>query len=353
MVTLQDAVADLRRSVVATRMEAAHFLAKHPSSQVERPLVAALSDTAWEVRNAVAFALGQLEQPTDETTKALSGRAKTDSNAYVRKSCCYALGASGDVSLAARLALQNVLKGDRDIGVRCAAAQALERGGGDLGFKFLAQALRHEDERTRFEAFTNLGMLGLLPGDWMNDPRYMQLLQTPAGRDRLVEAAATLRGQRSVETVTTDEFIDRARREGLPFVGVSLAYETDEFGNVRKFDFVLMAPVDTAGAAQTPGTVQHVGDVRFSQGPLARVLGMDDDGTRWFPDGPRLQVAPAYLSKVRRFTQQGGQQTTARARVGEFFNLLERIDAAGLKFQILGSGLQPLLAWAEAVHGDG
>ena len=101
-------------------------------------------------------------------------------------------------------------------------------------------------------------------------------------------------------------------------------------------------------SADTPGVVQHVRDMRFSHGPLTRVLGRDDDGTIWF-DGPLLEADRAYLDSIPCFQQRGGTKTSARERVAEFFDLLKRIDTAGLRFQLLGSGMKPVLAWLEAL----
>ena len=349
MNTTQEAIASLRHSSANVRAEAARYLSENPTADAEPALVAALADSVPEIRNATAYALGQLRQPVAATIKALGERARTDADANVRKSCCYALGWGGNATLSARMALLDVLEHERDIGVRCAAALALERGGYDAGFEFLRQAMRFDDQRTNFEAFTNLGMLGLLPGDWMRDPLHMSLLASPEGRERLLSAAESIRGQRKVEHVSTSDFIDRAAAAGLPFVGISLVWQVDEVGNVKKFDFVLMAPVDAEGvSAEATGVVQHVRDVRFSEGPLARVLGRDDDGSQWF-DGPPLVADRAYLDSIARFQQAGGTKTTARARVAEFFDLLKRIDAAGLRFQLLGSGMKPVMAWLEAL----
>ena len=352
MNTTQEAIASLRHSSAAIRAEAARYLSDNPSAAAESALVSLLPDPAWEVRNAAAYALAQLQLPTGATVKALSETARTDDDANVRKSCCYALGWGGDASLNARIVLLDVLKTERDIGVRCAAALALERGGYDAGFEFLKQALRFDDQSANFEAFTNLGMLGLLPGDWMSDPRHMQLLGSPEGREQLIAAATAIRGQRKVEHVSTTEFIERAATAGLPSIGVSLTWEVDERGGVKKFDFVLMAAVDAEGvSADTPGVVQHVRDMRFSHGPLTRVLGRDDDGTIWF-DGPLLEADRAYLDSIPCFQQRGGTKTSARERVAEFFDLLKRIDTAGLRFQLLGSGMKPVLAWLEALAPD-
>ncbi len=349
MTTDREAVARLRHPSANVRAEAGRYLSENPTVDAEPALVAALADSVSEVRNATAYALGQLRQPAAATIKALSERAKADADANVRKSCCYALGWNDNATLTARVALLDVLEHDRDIGVRCAAALALERGGYDAGFEFLKQAMRFDDQRTNFEAFTNLGMLGLLPGDWMQDPLHMSLMASPEGRERLLSAAESIRGQRKVEHVSTSEFIDRAAAAGLPFVGISLVWQVDEVGNVKKFDFVLMAPVDAEGVStEATGAVQHVRDVRFNLGPLARVLGRDDDGSLWF-DGPPLVADRAYLDSIARFQPAAGTKTTARARVAEFFDLLKRIDAAGLRFQLLGSGMKPVMAWLDAL----
>jgi len=349
MNTTQEAVAGLRHSSATVRSEAARYLSENPTTDAEPALVSTLADPVPEVRNVTAYALGQLRQPAAATVKALTERARTDADANVRKSSCYALGSCSNATVNTRVALLDVLEHEREIGVRCAAALALERGGSDAGIEFLKRAMRFDDQRTHFEAFTNLGMLGLLPGDWMRDPLQMSLLASPEGREQLISAAESIRGQRKVEHVSTAEFIDRAAAAGLPFVGVSLVWQVDTSGNVKKFDFVLMAPVDAEGvSADAPGVVQHVRDMRFSGGPLARVLGRDDDGSLWF-DGPPLAADRAYLNSITRFQHEGGTKTTARARVAKFFDLLRRIDAAGLRFQLMGSGMKPVMAWLEAL----
>ncbi len=349
MNTTQKAIAGLRNASANVRVEAARYLSENPSAEAEQALVAALADSTPEVRNATAFALGQIRQATAATTRALSDAAKGDSDANVRKSCCYALGWSGNATLTARVALLEVLEHGKDIGVRCAAALALERGGHGAGFEFLTQAMRLEDRQTNFEAFTNLGMLGLLPGDWTQDPRHMSLLSTAQGREQLLSAAATIRGEREAKHVSTAEFIGRAAAAGLPAVSISLAWQLDEVGNMKKFDFVLMAPVDAEGATnEAAGVVQHPSDVRFSGNALARVLGRDDDGSLWF-DGPPLVADRAYIDSRTRFQAAGGTKTTAEARVADFFDLLKRIDAAGLRLQLLGSGMKPVMAWLEAL----
>ena len=352
MRTIREAISALRHPQASIRAEAASFLATNPTREAEAALVPRLNDSASEVRVAVSYALGQIRSQSPETVEALAKSATHDQDASVRKSCCYALGWNGSTSAKVRVTLFEVLQTEPDIGVRCAAAMALERSGHDAGFEFLKQTLRANDSMTNFEAYNNLGMLGLLTDAWTTDQQIWQLIQTPNGRAKLVQIAETIRGKRSVERISTTEFIRRSVAAGLIELAISLSWEVDEYGNMKKFDFVLMAPVQADFTSPSkPGVVQNVRDMSFNSGPLSRVLGRDDDGSLWF-DGPPLETDQTALDSTTRFRHQGGTKTTARRRVAEFFELLERINATGLRFQLIGSGLKPVLAWIEALSPD-
>ena len=71
MNTTQEALAGLRHSSATIRAEAARYLSENPTADAEPALVAALADSVPEVRNATAYALGQLRQPAAATIASL------------------------------------------------------------------------------------------------------------------------------------------------------------------------------------------------------------------------------------------------------------------------------------------
>lgn len=152
-----------------------------------------------------------------------------------------------------------------------------------------------------------------------------------------------------VETISTHTFLSQATRAGLQQLALSIAYEVGNDGFVRKFDFVLMGPVEQDSGAR-PGVVTHVHRVPKFIGSLVGVLGRDDPGNLWFSDGYRLPVSREYLATVRKAGHPIGQRVLAVERVNAFFDLLQRIADAGLQPQIVGSGLKPILQWAEYTH---
>jgi len=149
--------------------------------------------------------------------------------------------------------------------------------------------------------------------------------------------------------MSTDIFLAEARRAGLHQVALSIAYWVDDDGFVRKFDFVLMGPVEQDDDAR-PGVVTHVDHIPASTGDLAGQLARDDPGNLWFSDGYRIPANREYVATVRRAGRPIGQRVRSTERVAAFFDLLQRIDDAGLQPQIVGSGLKPILQWAEYTH---
>ena len=341
MSTASAAIANLRHHDPAARLSAAGFLGDHPAREAEAALIGALADTLWQVRAAAAYALAQIEPLSEGAVRALAGLTRVDADVNVRRTCCYALGYTG-ASVARSVALAAAFADDPDIRVRCAAAMALEKAGLGAGVEFLAHVLCDPDIQHRFEAFNNLGMLGLLGENWAAEES-TRVLSSPSGCCDLAESVKSSYKPRSREVVSTEEFLARAKGAGLSDVGLSLAYEVDDRGLVRRLDFVLMAPVRMPTNAAA-GTVHH-GDADFDGGAMRYVLGRDDDGSPWLDDGPRLPADDDYIATVRRAGLPGAARTSARARVGALLQLVERIHQSGIRHQILGSGLSPILDW--------
>ena len=156
-----------------------------------------------------------------------------------------------------------------------------------------------------------------------------------------------LRGpERGPEWVSTTEFISRATDLGLRQVAISIDYQVGDRGHVQRFNFVLMGPFEQPATAQA-GQVNHTDSIPAQMGPLRGVLGRDDSGNIWFLDGYRLPAGQDFIDSVRHDGFPIGRRVAAEDRVREFFTLLERLDAAGLQPQILGSGIGPAIQWAQ------
>ncbi len=137
-------------------------------------------------------------------------------------------------------------------------------------------------------------------------------------------------------TIATAEFLAIAKRHGVREVGLNISYRIDARDKVRTFDYALMLPVQWPGNPPT--------------GPrpasLEQVIGID--ASCWFDDGYRLPVDDwEFLSNCRRFTDSHEVKGTAIERVRGFFELLERLDTGGFTKSITGSGVQPILQWAQ------
>ena len=137
-------------------------------------------------------------------------------------------------------------------------------------------------------------------------------------------------------TISTTEFLAIAKRRGVREVGLNVSYRIDGRDKVRTFDYALMLPVQWPG---NPPTGPRPAD-------LEEVIGIDT--SCWFDDGYRLPVDDwEFLSNCRRFTNSAEVKGTAIERVRGFFDLVQRLDAGGFTKSITGSGVQPILQWAQ------
>jgi HEAT repeat protein len=116
----QGLLAALREASPVVRASAAVGLGYTASTAAVDPLVAALRDADASVRASAAWALGEIEHR--RAVPALIAALK-DADALVRRSAARALGSIEDPS--AIPALTELLRADRDAGVRTAAAWAL------------------------------------------------------------------------------------------------------------------------------------------------------------------------------------------------------------------------------------
>ena len=131
--------------------------------------------------------------------------------------------------------------------------------------------------------------------------------------------------------ISTAEFINKAKRHGMGELMVSVSYRIDGMSKVRTFDYALMPPMQLGGGRSSP---------------LEGVMGMDP--SCWFDDGYRLPVDDwEFLDNCRRFSASDEPKGRALDRARGFFELMERLDQAGLARQLWGSGIQPILQWAE------
>jgi len=138
------------------------------------------------------------------------------------------------------------------------------------------------------------------------------------------------------KTIATAEFLRIAKRHGVREVGLNISYRIDGRDRVRTFDYALMLPVQWPG---NPPTGPRPAE-------LADVMGIDP--SCWFDDGYRLPVDDwEFISNCRQFTESAEVKGTAIERVRGFFDLLERLDTGGFTKSITGSGVQPILQWAQ------
>jgi len=138
------------------------------------------------------------------------------------------------------------------------------------------------------------------------------------------------------KTITTSEFLTIAKRHGVREVGLNISYRIDGRDKVCTFDYGLILPVQWPGNPPTgPRPVA-----------LEGVVGID--ASCWFDDGYRLPVDDwEFLSNCRRFTKSAEVKGTAIERVRGFLELHQRLDAGGFTKSITGSGVQPILQWAQ------
>jgi HEAT repeat protein len=153
------------------------------------PLIQALGDGDWHVREAACRALGAIgdRQAVPPLIQALR-------DWYVRAAACRALGAIGD-----RQAVPPLIQalGDRDRGVRAAACRALGAIGDRQAVPHLIQALGDWDEYVRRAACRALGQIG----DPQALPHLIQALEDE-DEDAYVRRAA----REAVEQIKAKQF---------------------------------------------------------------------------------------------------------------------------------------------------
>lgn len=138
------------------------------------------------------------------------------------------------------------------------------------------------------------------------------------------------------KTITTAEFLALAAQHRVREVGLNVSYRIDGRDRVRTFDYALMLPMQWPGNPPTGPRPSALQDT----------IGIDP--SCWFDDGYRLPVDDwEFLSNCRRFTESAEVKGTAIERVRGFFDLLQRLDAGGFTKSITGSGVQPILQWAQ------
>jgi len=131
--------------------------------------------------------------------------------------------------------------------------------------------------------------------------------------------------------ISTAEFIQKAKRHGVSEIMVSVSYRIDGMSKVRTFDYALMPTTQLGGGRPSP---------------LEGVMGMDP--SCWFDDGYKLPVDDwEFLDNCRRFSESEEPKGHAVGRARGFFELMERLDKAGLARQLWGSGIEPILQWAQ------
>jgi HEAT repeat protein len=147
-------IAAITDSAGQVRAQAAWGLGlKHDSRAVE-PLINALKDAEWEVRAQAAWASGLVGNR--DSVEPLSAALK-DSHARVRSQAAWALGLKGNKDAVEPLMV--ALK-DPDAQVRSQAAWALGLKGDIRAVESLVEALKDTDGHTRSEAAWALGLKG-------------------------------------------------------------------------------------------------------------------------------------------------------------------------------------------------
>lgn len=136
------------------------------------------------------------------------------------------------------------------------------------------------------------------------------------------------------KTISTDEYIRLAKANGVRRVAVSVSCRLGARDRVQTFDYALMTPVEFGpSAGRTPAALKDV-------------IGVEP--ACWFDDGYRLPVDGwEALEAYRRFSTSDEPKGTAMKQVEGFFALLKRVEAAGLEITFFGSGVQPILQWAQ------
>ena len=138
------------------------------------------------------------------------------------------------------------------------------------------------------------------------------------------------------KTIPTAEFLSLAKRSGVREVGLNVAYRLGARDRVQTFDYALMLPIQWPGNPPTGPRPAALEDV----------IGIDP--ACWFDDGYKLPVDDwEFLSNCLRFTKSDEPKGHAIDRVRGFFDLMKRLDAGGFTKSITGSGVQPVLQWAQ------
>jgi hypothetical protein len=136
-------------------------------------------------------------------------------------------------------------------------------------------------------------------------------------------------------TISTDEFIRLAKLNGVRRVATSVSCRLGARDRVQTFDYALMFPVEFPSSPATK-----------SASALQDVIGVEP--ACWFDDGYRLPVDGwEALEAYRRFSSSAEPKGTAMKQVEGFFGLLKRVEAAGLDVTFVGSGVEPILQWAQ------
>ena len=146
-------LADLRSSSAATRREAANKLGAM-RADASRALIEALTDKDASVREAAAFALGQIA--TRSATERLT-RLLVDKDAEVRATAAFALGYLGDRRSIAPL---SKAQDDADAGVRSSAVVGLGLMQDEDAVDELIEMLNDPSFDVRYDAAWSLGQIG-------------------------------------------------------------------------------------------------------------------------------------------------------------------------------------------------
>jgi TonB family protein len=146
-------LADLKNPSAATRREAANQLGAM-RADASRALIEALSDKDAGVREAAAFALGQIASraATERLTRLLA-----DKDAEVRATAAFALGMLGDRR---SIAVLSKAQDDADAGVRSSAVVGLGLMQDEDAVDELIEMLTDSSFDVRYDAAWSLGQIG-------------------------------------------------------------------------------------------------------------------------------------------------------------------------------------------------
>jgi len=295
--------------------------------------------------NSAIFALSNIPELTMESGMLLLELAQSSTSDA--KTACHALGCNPHLMniIKFRHALLGVLENEQYIDIQCAAAFALCSVKHAAGFRFLMQALRHDEYVIYNEAYTNLLMLQLLPVRWNLS---MDYLASKDGREALAQEATENYSKTLSATLSTDEFIKRALSAGMDTVLVQITYGVDSQGIVRKFDYILLPPMESK---DENGQVD-VANARFTEGALKGCHAFDGEITYWLTDSTPLEVAPDYLASRTQVVYHDQVKMRAANRVADFVDVLQKLAHKNITYQFLGAGIQPILQWLSSVSEE-